>query len=208
MKSISFGAVALGAAATLALASGANAQAQGAPQGYSLSANAPGICIVDTAEVIATSAVGKAVAARMNQLTTQVNSELNPEKTALDNERKSIDAAAKAATTQAQIQPLQQRQQAWTNRANALQQKAVLREAELRATEQKAVNRISTEAVPVLRQVAAQRSCAVLINSAAVVEANPSMDITAGVIAGLNAKIQTFAFERENLAAQAARPAQ
>lgn len=207
MKTIFNAAAAVGVSATLAFAGSAQAQAQ-APQGFSLAGNVAGVCVLNGPQLVATSAVGKSVEARLKQLQQAVTSELTPEKTAIENEGKSLSAAAKAATTPAQQQPLQARAQTLDNRANAYQQKASLRSAELQATSQKALARINSEAVPVVRQVGAQRSCGVILDSSAVIEANPSMDITAAVIAGLNAKIQTFSFERENLAAQAARPQQ
>ncbi|MND06344.1 Outer membrane protein (OmpH-like) [compost metagenome] len=49
-----------------------------------------------------------------------------------------------------------------------------------------------------------QRACSVLLERDAVMLANPAMDITDAVIAGLNARIKTFAFDRERLDAQPA----
>jgi outer membrane protein len=207
MKTMFNAAAATGAAALLVFAGSAQAQTQ-APQGFSLGGNVAGVCVLNGPQLVATSSVGRAVEARLKQLQQAVTAELTPEKTAIENEGKSIAAAAKAATTAAQQQPLQARAQTLDNRANAYQQKAQLRSAELQATSQKALQRINAEAVPVVRQVAAQKSCGVVLDSSAVIEANPAMDITPAVIAGLNAKIQTVAFERENLAAQAARPQQ
>lgn len=206
MKIISVGGALLSAVASLAVAGGASAQS--APQGYSLTGQAPGVCVLNGRQLVGTSAVGKAVDARLKQLQQAVAAELTPEKNSIENEDKAISAAAKTATTAAQQQPLQARAQALSNRAGAYQQKAQIRSAEMAATEQKALARINNEAVPVVRQVAGQRNCGVIIEASAVVEANPALDITPAVVSGLDAKITTFDFQRENLAAQAARPAQ
>ena len=200
-----FSAVALGAVAAFALTAPASAQSGG---NFGLTGAAPGVCLINSGVLISQSAVGKAVDARLKQLAAAVSSELSPEKTAIENEDKSLTAAAKAATTAAQQQPLQQRAQALGNRVNNYQQKASQREAELRATRDKALSRIGTEAQPVIRQVANTKACGVVLDTQGVLDANASADITAGVVTALNARISTFTFERENLAAQAGRPAQ
>jgi outer membrane protein len=51
----------------------------------------------------------------------------------------------------------------------------------------------------VVRQVFAQRSCSVLLNENSLVYPAPAMDITPQVVQGLNAKIQSFPFDREHI---------
>jgi outer membrane protein len=60
---------------------------------------------------------------------------------------------------------------------------------------------------PVVRQVFAQRSCSVLLDGNALVYPAPAMDITSAVIAGLNAKVQTFSFDREHIDPNTGQPA-
>jgi outer membrane protein len=163
----------------------------------------PGLCVLSVEAAIGGSTVGKHVDTRMQQIISQVNSELNGERTAIENESKSLDTqrATLDRTT------LEQRASALQVRANALQRRAGQREREVAATEQKAVSRIGQEMEPVIRQVYQQRGCSVLLNRQAIVIANPAVDLTPAVVAGLNAKITQFAFDRERLD-QAAAPAQ
>jgi outer membrane protein len=103
-----------------------------------------------------------------------------------------------AASLQSQAQALQAR-------VNALRQKADLRQREVQATEQKALNRIAQELDPIARQLYEQHRCSILFNKDAVMISNPEMDLTTQAVAGLNGRIQQFAFERERLDTAAAR---
>ena len=207
-----FAAAGCAAAAVLAMAGQASAQTPpvaqtNAPPAVTHGAAVPGVCIMSIQGAIAGSAVGKYVDTRMQQIIQQVNGELNGERTAIENESKTLQSqAATLDRTTAE-----QRTAALQVRVNALQRKAAQREREVQATEQKAIGRIGQEMEPLIRQVYQQRQCSVLMNRDAIVLGNPAMDLTPAVVTALNAKITQFAFDRERLdqpAAPAAAPAQ
>ena len=161
----------------------------------------PGVCVLSINQAISTSTVGRYVSGRMSQIVAQVKAELSPEDTAIATEGRALEAARPtlaAATFQSRAEALQ-------GRVNALRQKADLRQREVQATEQKAINRIAQELDPVARQLYQSHRCSLLINKESVMIANPEMDLTTQAIAGLNARIQQFAFERERLDTQPAR---
>lgn len=162
----------------------------------------PGVCVLSIEGAIAGSSVGKYVSTRMEQIITQVNSELGAEKTAIDNEAKTLDGQ-RASVDQ---NTYEQRAAALQVRANALQRKAALRDREVQATQQKALARVGQELDPVIRQVYQQKQCSMLISRDALVIANPAMDITPQVVTGLNGKVVQFAFDRERLDQAAAAP--
>ena len=189
-----FVAATLVAAISLSTGSAALAQAAAAPavtHGPAL----PGVCVLSVEGAIGTSSVGKYVGTRMEQIITQVNSELNAEKTAIDNEAKALDGQ-RATLDQ---NTYEQRAAALQVRANGLQRKAALRDREVQATQQKAFARVGQELDPVIRQVYQQKQCSMLLSRDALVIANPAMDITTQVVTGLNAKIVQFTFDRERL---------
>jgi outer membrane protein len=136
----------------------------------------------------------------MNQIVTQVKAELQPEDTAIATDSRAL-AAKRTTLDQATFTS---QAQALEARANALRQKADLRQREVQATEQKSLNRIAQELDPIARQLYEQHHCSVLVNRDAVMIANPAMDITTQAVAGLNSRIQQFAFEREHLETTAA----
>jgi outer membrane protein len=155
----------------------------------------PGVCILSINQAITTSTVGKYVSDRMNQIVTQVKAELTPEDTAIATDGRALEAQRStldAATFQTRAQALQ-------SRVNGLRQKADLRQREVQATEQKSLNRIAQELDPIARQLYQQHHCSLLLNKDSVMIGNPDMDLTTQAVAGLNARIQQFAFDREHL---------
>lgn len=166
-----------------------------------------GLCIVSPEGVLANSTVGKYVQTRIQQLAGQVNAELTSEGTAIDNEAKQIDSQRATLAQDA----FEQRAAAVQVKANAFARKRQLREQELQATQQKAINRVGEEMEPLIRQAYQAKGCAMLFNRQVIVLANPATDITPQVVTALNAKITQFAFDRERLdqaaPTAAARPA-
>jgi Skp family chaperone for outer membrane proteins len=159
----------------------------------------PGICIYSNERAVTSSTVGKFVIQRLQTIGTQVNAELNAEKTAIETEGKALEGQ-RATLPQEQFE---QKALQLNQRGQALQRKAQIRSKELEVTEQKAIGRISAEIDPMLKAVYDQRSCAILLNRNALFGANASMDVTDTVIERLNAKLTQFAFDRERLDQQA-----
>ena len=197
MKLKTLAATATAAAATLATAGQALAQAApAAPAPIVQGPAIAGMCVMSLDAAIGASTVGKYVQTRLGQISTQVQSEVTGEQTQITNDAKALDAKRSTldqATFDKQSADLQLR-------ANALNRKAQLRERELQATQQKALGRIAQELDPIVRSVYQQSKCSILISrDAVIVNPNPTMDITPAVIAGLNAKITQFTFDRERL---------
>jgi outer membrane protein len=182
--------------AVLGATSAASAQtAAAAPPPLAQGPAIPGLCVLSINQAISTSTVGKYVSDRMNQIVAQVKAELSPEDTSIATEGKALEAGRAtmpAATFQSRAQALQVR-------VNALRQKADLRQREVQATEQKSLNRIAQELDPVARQLYQSKRCSILVNKDSVMITNPEMDLTSQAVAGLNARIQQFAYDREHL---------
>lgn len=182
----------------IAMSTSALAQtAPAAPAAPAISQGAPiaGICIFSSQRAVGSSAVGKAVDARLKTIIAQVNAELTAERTALDNEAKALDA--KKATMDQGV--LEQQAAGLQVKANAWQRKGQLRQKEVEATEQKALSRVYQELDPAIKQVYQQRTCSILIDRESVLLANPAMDITDAVVVALDARIKTLTFDRERL---------
>ena len=189
-----FAAAMLAAASTLALGSSAFAQAAAQPP-VTHGPPVAGVCIISVEGAIGGSTVGKYVDTRLQQIVAQVQAELNGERTSIETEGRSLESQRGTLDQNT----LEQRGAALQVRANALQRKAQLRDREVQATEQKALQRVGEEMEPLIRQVYQQKGCSLLLQRTAVVLGNPAMDITPQVVAALNAKITTFAFDREHL---------
>ena len=201
MTSRKFG-VAAAAVAALTLSSGGLAEAQaqtGATQTpVTHGAPLPGVCVFSSQQAVGTSTVGKYVGTRMQQIIGTVNTELTTERNAIDTEAKALDAQK----TTLDKATLQTRATALQNRFNAWQTKAGQRQREVEATEQKAFLRVAQEMDPIIKAAYQANRCSILFERDNVILANPAMDLTPTVVAGVNAKIQQFAFDREVLPPQ------
>lgn len=201
-----FAVAAVAAIATVATSAAAQqpaAPAAAAPvQQLRHGAPIPGLCAYSSDRTIAGSEVGKYVGTRMKQLIDEANAEVKSEDTAVTNEAKALDAGRATMTPDA----WEKRAADLQVRANALGRKKEQRGREIQLTERKALQRVLQELDPVIVGLYQQRQCSILLGDGVLAVA-PQMDLTDQAIAGLNAKIKTFAFNRERLDAPAAAPA-
>ena len=159
-----------------------------------------GVCVYSDDRAIGGSAVGKAAGVRMQQLRAQVAAELQAEDTAVRTDATALNAkkaTLSAEQFQAQAGPVQAR-------ADALNQKAQLRQRELEATGQDASAQIHQRIDGVLRSIYQQRGCSILLTGEAVAAVNPAMDLTPQVVSQLDGIMSTITFDRKVLPAQPA----
>lgn len=191
MKILSLGVLAL---ASL-VATGAAAQSQGpANPGPVI----PGVCVYYNARLLAQSTAGQAVNTRMQQLAQEVQGELAPYATAIQNEATALQSAG-ASLPAAEAQ---QRQVALRQRAAEAQQLEQTREAELRYTLQQQRGAISQAVEPILVALYQERGCGLLLDRESVFMMNPAMDLTDLAIQRLNTALPTLTFNRMTPPAQ------
>ena len=161
-----------------------------------------GVCVFSFPRLLAGSQVGRAVQTRLGQIQAQVVAELNAEGTALNTDIRTFET--QRATLTAAVQ--EQRGNALQARATAFQRKQAQRQREMELTQQAAVGRVGQEVNPVLTATFNARMCSIVLDDNAVMAMNPAMDITPAVITGLDARIQTFSFDRVNVNPQTGQP--
>jgi Skp family chaperone for outer membrane proteins len=157
----------------------------------------PGVCLLSREAVFANAKIGVAATARLQQLATEAQAEV-------DAERRPIEADLTAFRTEApRLTPEQRqsREQALAARLAPVQAKAQQRSREIDATRAKALERISTEAQPVIADVYRQRNCGLLFERNTALGGNFTNDLTAAVVQALDARISTITFNRETLPA-------
>ena len=189
-----------GPVATQATAPRASGATPAAPAGPPINHGPPiaGICIYSDDRAIGTSTVGKAAAARMQQLRAQVAAELQAEQTSIQTDASGLQAKKATLTADQfaqQAQPIQQR-------GAALEAKAGQRQRELEATGADAVQQIHLKINDILRTVYQSRGCSLLLNGESVVTGNPAMDVTEAVVAQLNTVMPSITFDRKTLPVQ------
>lgn len=207
-------------AMALAFAGGAYAQTAAAPTPPTFGAPVAGQCVLDEQTALSTSDMGKAASDRLVQLKAQVDSELQPEATALETEYKQLQAQQKTLTP-ATKGTFDQKAAAWSDKRDQFQQKAQLRQQEMQATQQEVLQAIFQKMIPSINGVVTQKQCATVISAdsllhydspsntngqetqASFVYANPAMDITKDVVAKMNATGERLPnFDRANLGQQ------
>lgn len=156
-----------------------------------------GVCLLSREAVFANAKIGVAATARLQQLAREAQAEV-------DAERRPIEADVAAFRTEApRLTPEQRqtREQALAARLAPVQAKAQQRSREIDATRTKALERISTEAQPVIAQVYRQRNCGLLLDRNSALGGNFTNDLTAAVVQALDARMSTITFNRETLPA-------
>lgn len=157
----------------------------------------PGVCLLSREAVFANAAVGKAAAARLQELTRTAQAEIDGQRTPIETEARALEGQPDNPQNKAKRTQLATRWQ-------TLQQSAAHNSREMDATRAKVLDRLATEAQPVIAQVYTQKKCGLLLDRAAVLGGNFTNDLTTDVVTALDAKIKTITFERERLPQQAA----
>ena len=152
----------------------------------------PGVCLLSREAIFANAAVGKAVSARIEELTRAAQTEV-------DQQRAPLETEAKALAAQGSDAKLKERRDALGTRWQGLQRQAAHGGREIEATRAKALARVADEAQPVIAKVYADHKCGLLFDRGAALGGNFSNDLTADVVKALDARIATLSFDREKL---------
>jgi Skp family chaperone for outer membrane proteins len=153
----------------------------------------PGVCLLSQEALIGRSKVGQAATARLRELASQVQANLNAEKARLEARGKALNAK-RATLTPLQLQA---QGQALTQSGEALQAKAAERSQQIEATKTRAFNQVLQQAQPFIAPAYASHGCGLLLARETVLSGNMANDLTAEVIASLDAKASPISFELE-----------
>jgi Skp family chaperone for outer membrane proteins len=163
----------------------------------------PGVCLLSRQAVYANAKVGQAALTRLREIANAAQQEVDTERAPVEADLTKYNAD-QAKLNEAQRQ---ERQKALTDRMTPIDAKAALRQREIEATREKAMQRIATDVQPILAQVYKQHNCGLLVDRSSVLGGNMSNDLTQDVVKALDAKVSTITFERETLAANTTAPA-
>lgn len=187
-------------AAGLALAAPAPAMAQ---RGAAAS-----VIVMDYQRIISTSVAGRDLEARIRQIAEQMQAELQPESTAVQQEAQALQTATQGRS-QDQIQrdsALRTRVQAFETRANALRQQQVARARDLEYTRQQAFNEFNRQLEPIVQEVMEARRAGVVLDRAGVQLVAEGVDATADIISRLDQRVRTINVTRQTAPAPQQQP--
>ncbi|ROT93438.1 OmpH family outer membrane protein [Altererythrobacter sp. FM1] len=155
----------------------------------------PGLCLLSREAVLANAKVSKAANERLATLLKAAQEEIAAERAPID--RQVVALRSEAASLK--LEERQRRSQALAEQLKPVTAKADLRSREINLTRKKALQQVSDYLQPVIADVYRQRDCGLLVDRKSVLGGNFSNDLTADVVRGLDARVQTITFEREHI---------
>ncbi len=188
------------AACLLALTAGSAAQAQNAGLGGPA---IPGVCMLSREAVLANSKVAVYATDRIKQLTAEAQAELDAERKPVDGEIAALRAQASKMTAD----QIRTQENALGAKLAPIQAKANLRRREIEKTRADTLATISAQAQPLIAAVYTQKGCGLLLDRNTLLGGNFANDLTAAVVAALDAKLTSIPIQRATLPPTAA-PAQ
>lgn len=154
-----------------------------------------GVCAYSHGAAMGTSKLGGAIRDRLNQIGQQTEAELKAQGDAFDGEVKAYQGQAATLTQQQK----EQKELELRQKQNTLQQLVQVRQREIQITEQQVEQRFGQEEGPMLEQAIRERACGIVLDADSSFYVSRTMDITPSVVAKLDGKITTLAFDRANL---------
>ena len=159
------------------------------------------VIVIDQARVLATSAAGKDIQTKLQGIGDQVDRELQPEATALENEQNSLDTQTQNLTREAiEARPdLVSRIQSFQRRVVDFETKRQKRARELAATRNQALQKFEEALRPVIAEVIREANASVVLDRSQVIFAGETADKTQSVITKLDARTKTIQVSKVNL---------
>jgi Skp family chaperone for outer membrane proteins len=154
-----------------------------------------GVCLLSRQAVFANAKVGVAASARLVQLATEAQGEVDAERAPIDKDMAAYNDAAPKMT----LEQRTQRARDLEARMAPIRAKAAQRSREVEATRNTVMAKISDAAQPLIAQAYAARKCGLLFDRNSVLGGNFENDLTADVVRALDAKLTTLSFNREVL---------
>jgi outer membrane protein len=186
-----FAAIAMAVATPLTLATPAYAQGTN-------------VIVIDRAQILTQSKAGQDVATKIQGIESAMQAELQPTALQLQTEGAAIEAKTTNMTPEAMRADtaLVAEVEAYARKANDYNRNRQIAAQELALTERKALIDLNNALVPVLREVVAENSANVILDRSAVIFSDEATDLTASVIAKLDAATPTIAVTRQKLPTQ------
>lgn len=172
------------------------------------SALAQGAVVIafDDTKILIDSKAGKDMQAKLTNIDNQMNTELNPTRTSLQNDAKALDAKLQGKTRE-QVSAdaaLVNELKAYQTKANDFANKNQRYAQEFGLTERAALIEFNKAVEPVLLEVIREKNAVLVVKKSDVVYTADSIDVTASIIAKLDAKTPTLNVVRQRIPDQPA----
>ncbi len=171
-------------------------------------AQATTVITIDEGRILRDSRAGKDIQAKLKNIETQINGELEPTRKTLETEGKALQTQLQGKTREAVAADaaLVAKLQAYQQKANDFGQKTAIVSQEFGLTEQKALGDFNKALEPVLLEVVKEKNAQLVVSKGQVVFSADAIDATPLIISKLDARTPTIAVTRQRAPAPA--PAQ
>ncbi|MEO1660154.1 MAG: OmpH family outer membrane protein [Pseudomonadota bacterium] len=173
------------------------------PMAIAPAASAQGstVVVIDRVQIFARSKAGQDIQAKVTNIEQAMQGELKPTVDALTAERASLDAKAQGKNREAILADAALTAEIEQHAIKARQFNVARQIAarELQMTERQALNEFNNALVPVLRQIVAERGANVILDNSQVVFVDEATNVTADVIAKLDAASPTINVVRQKM---------
>lgn len=168
-------------------------------------AQAAVVITIDEGRILRDSRAGKDIQAKLKNIETQINGELDPTRQSLETEGKALQGKLQGKTREAIAADaaLVAQLQAYQKKANDFGQKTNVLSQEFGLTEQKALIDFNKALEPVLLEVVKEKNAQLVVSKSQVVFSADSIDATGLVISKLDARTPTIAVTRQRAPAPA-----
>lgn len=166
------------------------------------------VIAIDEVKILRDSKAGKDMATKLNNIETQMNGELTPERNTLQTQGKALDAKLSGKTRE-QVNAdaaLVSELNGYQAKANAFAAKAQRASQEFSLTERVALANFNKALEPVLLQVIQEKNADLVVSKSSVVYSADKIDATDLVIQKLDAATPTLTVTRQKIPDQPANP--
>lgn len=163
------------------------------------------VIVIDEAKILRDSKAGKHIKAELEKLEKQMEGELKPTATQLENDGKSLQSKVQGKTREqvAGDAALVSQLEGYQKKAGEFAQKRGKVAQEYALTERKALVDFNKALEPVLKDVVAEKKADIVLSRGQVIFSGPTVDATASVISKLDSRSPTIAVTRQRAPANA-----
>lgn len=168
------------------------------------------VIVIDYERVVSTSDIGRDMTTKLQQIGTQMEGELSPERTAIETEQRRLQQAAQGMTgdqVRANTQ-LTQQIEALGQRAEQFRTRQITSARDMEYTRQRTLMDFNTQITPVVQEVMAAQGAGVVIDASTVQLHAPNVNVTDDVIQRLNQRVRTLNVTRQSAPAPQQQPQQ
>lgn len=159
------------------------------------------VIVIDRTQILTQSKAGQDVATKIQGIEAAMQAELQPTVTQLQTEGAAIEAKTANMTPEAMRADaaLKTEVENYARKANEFNRDRQIASQELALTERKALIDLNNALVPILREVVTENNANVILDRSNVVFTDQATDLTATVIAKLDAATPTITVTRQKL---------